>query len=330
MSATFRWIALVSLLLVWMPRGTAAATNTVQIAVPWSPGSKGMTDLQAAARVISKKTAGRVQVKFVEQHNLDSGGRECAGAMLVGPYLAPYSPAARVLALPLLFHSSAEVDQIRSQIDTNVAAELGRRGLAVIALLDLGFAYLHSTEAMETVDQFKASRLWVPPPEPESIRVAESYGMTRVPLDAPQVREALRQGTVNAVIVPPLGAILLQWHTEIKGVVAAPFLCLFSAVVLRNEALEKLDGSDRSWLREELARAFSTAANELRQKESEALDVLVQNGVVRHPLGATPEQRNEWAVWATEVADRLAAEGLIPADVLADVRQTLSGLRASP
>jgi TRAP-type transport system periplasmic protein len=323
-------IALVALLCAGMPQRSAAATNLVRIAVPWSPGSKGLADLQAAARDISKQTAGRVQVKFVEQHDLDSGKMPCEGAMLVGPILVRYSPAALVYALPLLFRSSAEVARVRAQMDAEVAAELDARGFATIAQMDLGFAYIHSRAPVETVAQLQAARLWVPPTEPVSIRLAESYGVTLVPLEAPRVREALRNGTVDAAIVPPLGAILLQWHTEIKNVADTPFLCLYAAAVLRKDALAALEGPDQTVLRDGLGRAFSAAADDLRGKESESLDVLAQNGVVRHPLGATPEQRNEWEAWATTVADRLVAEGRIPAGLVEQARQTLSDFRAQP
>ena len=154
--------------------------------------------------------------------------------------------------------------------------------------------------------------------------------MTLVPLEAPQVREALRQGTVDAAIVPPLGAILLQWHTEIKNVEDTPFVCLYAAVVLRKDALAALEGPDQAVLRNDLARAFLATADDLRGKESESLDVLAQNGVARHTLGSTPEQRAEWEAWAGAVADRLAAEGRVPAAELAQARQALAEFRAKP
>ena len=330
MSLRLRGFAMVAILLAGMPHADAAATNLFRLGVPFPAGSKGMTDLQTAARDILKTTGGRVQVKFVEQHDLDSGKMPCDGAMLAGPFLVRYSPAAMVYALPLLLRSSAEVARLRTSLDAEVAAELDARGFATIAQMDLGFAYIHSRTPVETVAQLKASKLWVPPTEPESIRAAESYGVTLVPLEAPQVREALRQGTVDAAIVPPLGAILLQWHTEIKNVEDTPFVCLYAAVVLRKDALAALEGPDQAVLRNDLARAFLATADDLRGKESESLDVLAQNGVARHTLGSTPEQRAEWEAWAGAVADRLAAEGRVPAAELAQARQALAEFRAKP
>jgi TRAP-type transport system periplasmic protein len=312
-----------------LPAG-AAATNRVQMAVPFSMGSKAMADLRNAARNIAMQSAGRVQVKFVEQPDLDSESGACDGALLAGPVLSRYSPAARVIALPLLFRSAEEAAKLRAQMDARVAADLEARGLSLLALLDLGFAYVHSKQPVETVEQLKAVRLWVPPADPESLRIAEFYGVTPVPLAAPQVRDALRDGTVSAVMVPPLGAILMQWHVEVAAVSATPFFRLCGAVVLRNDALARLEPADQVLVRDELARTFSAAADDLRQKEAESLEVLAQNGVVRHPLGATPEQRTEWETWATTVAARLVAEGFIPAGILEEARRTLAGYRAPP
>ena len=324
------WRVLLVSLCVWIPQDSVAASHVFRIGVPWALGSKGMNDLQAAGREIAEKTAGRVQVKFVEQLDLESGPAPCDGALLAGPALACHSPASRIFALPLLFRTSAEVAQLRMLMAAHIAAELAARGLATLAQLDLGFAYLHSRAPIETVAQFKAAKLWVPPTESEALRMAETYGLTLVPLDAAQVREALRQGTVDAALAPPLGAIVLQWHTEIKSVMEAPFLCVYGAVVVQTDALAGLEVADRALLCDELTRAFSGAADDLRKKEPEAFDVLVQNGVAPHPLGGTPEEQAEWTTWATAVADQLVADDFISAEILTQARQMLAGFRATP
>jgi TRAP-type transport system periplasmic protein len=325
-----RGLPLLALIWALVPLQGEAVANSLRIGVPWSPGSKGMSDLQAAGRDIAKRTAGRVQVKFVEQHDLDSGPAPCAGALLAGPALARESPAARVFALPLLFRSSAEVAQLRGRIDATVASELDARGFATVAQLDLGFAYLHSRTRIQTVAELHEAQLWVPASPPESMRMVESYGMPLVPLETSQVREALRQGTVAAAIIPPLGAILLQWHLEFKSVVAAPFLCLYAVVVVRKDALAELEVADQAVLREELGRAFSAAAEDLRRKESESLDVLAQSGVERLPLGGAFGPTAEWEAWAATVADRLVAAGVVPAAVREQARQSLADFRATP
>ena len=323
------WAAL-SVLLAGMPRESAAATNLLRLGVPWPPGSKGMADLQAAGRDLAKKTAGRVQVKFVERRDPDSAGEACDGALLAGSPLIRRSPAAGICSLPLLFRSTEEAARLRSWVEPQVGAELDAGGWSMLAWLDLGSAYLHARSPVGTVAQWQAARLWVPAGDPEALRTGEAYGVAPVPMEASGVRAALRAGGVDAVIAPPLGAILLQWHVEIQSVSDVPFLALCGAVAIRKAALARVDGPDQALLRGELVRAFSSAADDLRHKEAEALAVLAQNGVDRHPLGATPEQKAEWEAWASAAADRLAAGGLVPADALAAARQALCGFRAAP
>jgi len=315
------------LLLACLSHEVVASTNTLRMGIPWPPGSKGMSTLKTAARAIAKKTDGRVRVKFVEQHELDSGPVSCDGVLLLGPRLSRYSPASRLFTLPLFFRSSEEVVHLQEEMDAGIATELKARGFAVLAQLDLGFAYLHSTAPLETVAQLKAARLWIPPTEEQAIQEAESYGVTPVPMEAAEVRDALREDIVDAVLVPPLGAILLQWHAELKSVMDAPFLCLYAVVILRQDAFATLDALDQALLRDELSRAFFAIAADGRQKEPEALDVLAQNGVVRRPPGTTPEQRTEWETWSDAVAERLVANGHVPADALKQARQSLAEFR---
>lgn len=325
-----KWLPLLALAWTLAPSGGAAAANALRIGVPWSPGSQGMSDLQAAGRVLAQKTAGRVQVKFVEQHDLDSGLEPCAGALLAGPELARESAAARVFAVPLLVRSSAEVAALRNRIDAAVAAELEERGFVALAQLDLGFAYLQSRTRLQTVAELQAARFWAPASQPESQRVLETCGMPLVPLEVAQVREALRQQAVEAAIVPPLASILLQWHLEFKSVVAVPFFDLYAVVVIRKDELAALADSDQALLRDELARAFAAAAADLRGTESESLDVLEQSGVERLSLGDTPEAKAEWEAWATAAAERLVAADLVPAAALEQARQAVADVRAIP
>lgn len=310
--------------------GMNAEAAPIRIGVPWSPGSRGMADLKAAARSLSRQTDRRVQVKFTEQHDLEGPRGELDGVLWVGPVLAEHSATARIYSLPLLVHSAAEVAHLRKRLDAKVATELETDGLVPLVQLDLGFAYLHSSLAIETPAQLKAARLWGPPVSADSIRDLESYGVSLVPMEAGQVKAALRQKAVDAVVVPPLGAILLQWHPEFTQVIDTPFVSLAAVVVLRKEIFESLKLADQALLRKELAAAFMGVAEDLRQKESEALDVLAMNGVKRVPLGRSPEQQAEWLAWSTDVADQLAADGFIPAATLAETRTTLAAWRSAP
>ena len=330
MNAAARALAVLGLGLALAPRADAAVTNQFRLAVPWPPGSKGWSDLQSAARDLARKTEGRVQVKFAEQDDLDSGPVPCDGALLAGPALARRSPAARTYSLPLLFRTSAEALRLRGRLEESVAADLDGQGLTLLALPDLGFAYLFSRAPVDTPAQLKSVRLWVPAAEPEALRLAESQGMTSVPLSAAQVRDALRQGEVDVVVAPPLGAIAMQWHVEIRAAWSDPFLRLCAAVVLRQDALARLADSDQALVRTEWARAFTAAADDLRNKEDEALAVMAQSGTEFRSLGDEPARRAEWESWASAAAEQLASAGQIPRELLEEIRQTLAESRAEP
>ena len=308
----------------------ADGTNEIWLAAPWPPASKAMTDLQAAARRIAKETGGRVRVKFAEQNDLESDSHRCAGAVLGGAALATRSPAACVYSLPLLAKTPDEAERLRAWLESKVADELAAHGLAMVAWRDMGGAWLHSTRPLETAGEWQAARLWVPAADAQSVRLAEAYGVPLVALPAPEVRAALRAGAVEAFVAPPLGAILMQWHVETRCASDRPLLRLSAALVLRAEMLESLEPSDREQVRTELAQAFSAIAAAWRSQEPEALGVLAQNGVTLHPFGATADQQAEWKAWAAGVGERLAAQGWIPAGLLAEVRQTLAEHRAAP
>lgn len=288
-----------------------AGPQLLRMAVPFPPGSKGMADLQQAARDLSKQTGGRVQIKFTEQLDLDSGGQPVDGGLLAGSPLVLRSPAAAMDSLPLRYRTGEEASRFRERMEPQMAAELEAKDWVPLAFVDLGFAYLFSVRPLETVEDFQASRLWVPTEDACAWDLSEAYGTLRVPLAAPQVRAALHDGSIETVVAPPLGAILLQWHVELKSVSDRPFLHLLGAGVLRREALAKLEKEDQERICAGLAVAFRAVAGDLRHQEAEALDVLVQNGVERHALGSSAEQESGWETWAARVAERLSGQGVV-------------------
>ena len=318
---------LAGVMLVWLAATAAAAeTNVFWFGAPWPPGTKARTDLEAAAREIARKTAGRVPFRIAEQEGLDANGRTCAGALLAGPALARLSPAARIRMLPLLARSAAEAEALQARLGPAIAAELAAAGLETLAQPDFGFAYLQARRPLEPGTALGAARLWMPPAAEDEQRAAAAWGLAPVPLAPAEVRAALHAGTLDAVVVPPLGAILMQWHVELKWVLEAPLVSLGSAVVLRREVWEQLEPADRGAVQAELIRVFAAIAADLRGKEAEALEVLARYGAVRQPL-EDPAVRAAWEKWAAGVADRLAGTGYVSGEALAAARAALAGLR---
>ena len=304
----------------------AAETNELWFGAPWPPGSKARTDLAAAVREIARQSSGRVQVKIAEQEGLAAPGRTCAGALLAGPHLARLSPSARIRMLPLLVRSAAEAEVLQARLGPAIAAEMAAAGLETLGQPDFGFAYLQARMPLEPEAGLAGWRLWVPPAAADELAAAAAWGLEPVPLAPVDVRAALHAGALDAVVVPPLGAILMQWHVELKWVLDVPLVPLGSAVVLRREVWEQLEPADREVVRAALARVFATIAADLRGKEAESLEVLVRSGGVRQSL-ADPAARAVWEEWGAGVADRLAGTGYVSGDSLAAARAALAELR---
>ncbi len=302
----------------------AAAGETsepLRFGAPWPLGSKAMADLQAAARRLARQTDGRLNLRFVEQMDLGAGDESLAGMLLAGESLFRRSPAARVLALPMLAGNASESAALLAGFADAMAADLDGDGWAVLATLDLGFAYLVSMRPIARPADLESLRFWVPAGDSDSLRVFESFGVRGVPLEARAVRDALRTGELDALAVPPLGAIVMQCHVEVRHVLDDPLVHLAGVAAMRRGVLERMDPTDRRLVQEELAAAFEAIAADLRRQESESLEVLILSGVARTPVEAEEGRRAEWDAWAREVADRLVAGGHVSADGVAQARR---------
>ena len=68
---------------------------------------------------------------------------------------------------------------------------------------------------------------------------------SRCPL--PTCSAACRPGLINTVAVPPVGAIALQWHTQLKYVFDLPLLYVYGLLAVRDRQFDRLEagGPDR-------------------------------------------------------------------------------------
>ena len=73
-----------------------------------------------------------------------------------------------------------------------------------------------------------------------------------VPLNITDVLAALQTGLVDAVAVPPLVAIALQWHNHVTHVMDLPLMYIYSVFALDPKVLSGLDEADRLIVRKHL------------------------------------------------------------------------------
>ncbi len=303
-----------------------ATAKTYKIATVSPDGLAWMKDLRAGAKEIEQKTEGRVKFKiypggvqgddFTVLRKMRIG--QLHGGVVASSSLTRFYPDLQVYTLPLQFRSNAEVDFVRGEMDQTIRQGLLDNGLETYHLTETGFAYLLSQTPVNTLAEMQALKVWVPDGDPIAARIIESFGVSPIPLYLTDVLAGLQTGLIDAVAVPPLVALALQWHNHVTHMTDLPLMYTYSMLALDKKATRGMSDGDRAIVREVMDRVFKKIDAANRADNEKAYKALLAQSIER--VEPNLERLEIWR----ERADQSIAE-LISGDEIS--QQSVDALR---
>ena len=218
-----------------MPLSSAQAV-TLKIATLSPEGTAWMKMLRRAAGNIEQRTEGAVKFKIYPGGVMGDDkavlrklrvGQLHGAALTSGGVMQPY-PDIVLYNLPLTFRSAAEVDYVRERMDTKLMAGLAEQKFVGFGVAEVGFAYPMMQQAVTSVAEFQDLRVWAPDNDPGAMKAYSSFNVTPIPLPIADVLTGLQTGLINTIGSPPIGAIALQWHTQISHSLNLPLLYVYA------------------------------------------------------------------------------------------------------
>jgi TRAP-type C4-dicarboxylate transport system substrate-binding protein len=317
-------------LLLAMP----AAAQVVKIATLAPDGSAWMRELRAASAEVKKGTAGRVDVKFYPGGVMGNDAvvlrkmrlGQLQGGVLTSSELSLVYPDATAYSLPFLLADWDEVARVRTSVDPMLAKGFEQRGIRMLGVTGLGFAYLMGDRPLRTGADMAGVKLWIPSNDEIAERTFKMGGVSTIPLPLGDVFTSLQTGLVDTVVNTPSGAIVLQWHGKVKNIVDLPLTFVTGFVVLDDKAWKKIAPADQAVL----AAAFAGAGRRMdannRRDDDAALAAMKKQGAVVAPLDPAEEKR--WRAIGARVTTEMAAEKSISPEILAAIRRALAQPKA--
>ncbi len=308
--------------------------KTFKIATISPDGLTWMKQLREGAKEIEARTDGRVKFKiypggvqgddFTVLRKMRIG--QLHGGAVSSTTLIRFFPDLQVYSLPLVFNDFEEVDYIRERMDQQIIDGLYDNGIVSFSLTETGFAYLQSDTPVTTLEELQEKDTWVPTGDPLAEQMIKTFDVNPIPLLLTDVLAALQTGLVDAVTVPPLVALALQWHNHIDYMVDVPLLYTYSMMMLDKKAFESISEGDQAIVTEVMNRVFSTIDDANRQDNRNAYQALLSQGV--ELTAPTEEQLSSWRKLAENSIDGLVDEGEISAEIVRQLRSFLAEYRS--
>lgn len=308
--------------------------QTLKIATIAPEGSAWMQDMRAGAADIRQRTEDRVTLKFYGggvqgndrqvQRKMRTG--QLHGGAFTSGSMYKFQRDADLYALPMLFNDIDEVRHVRARLDPVLRERLEDAGYVTFGFAGGGFAYMMSNQPLRTLDDLSGQKVWIPEGDEIGFAALRALGIAPVSMPITDVLTGLQTDLLNSVAVPPVGAVVLQWHTRLKYITQLPIAYVYGAILVDRRAFERLAEEDQATVREVLEgiyRRFDEGGVENNEK---ALEALLESGLelVRPDQGQVPA----WREIVMRSHREQARAGVIDAGLLNQLQELLSTYRS--
>lgn len=312
-----------------------AMAKTYKIATVSPDGLGWMKELRAGAKEIDTLTDGRVKFKiypggvqgddFTVLRKMRIG--QLQGGVVASSSLTRFYPDLQIYSLPLQFRDNAEVDFVRARMDETIQQGLRDNGIEAFHLTETGFAYLLSQAPIRTLEEMQALKIWVPDGDPVAAQIIKSFGVSPIPLNLTDVLAGLQTGLINAVAVPPLVALALQWHNHVTHMSDLPMMYTYSMLALDEKTFSGMDDADQVIVRNVMNRVFAQIDSANRADNEKAYTALLSQGIEK--VDPDLSGLEDWRKQADQTIADLVSAGELSQQSVDNLRRKLGEYRTS-
>jgi TRAP-type C4-dicarboxylate transport system substrate-binding protein len=315
------------------PLQAARADFELKIATLAPEGSTWMKVMDQLDARVRAETSGAVGLRFyaggiqgdepIVLRKIRTG--QLHGGGLTGVGLGEISSGLRVMELPFLLESDAEIGAVHERMDPVFEEMLHESGFSLLGWADVGFVYLYSQNPIRSQEDLKRQKLWLWEGDPLAEAFLKAAEVSPVPLPITDVMTSLQTGLISSVYISPLACIALQWFTRVKYTTALPITHALGAVVISNAAWEKIPEQHRGRVRELCDEYFARLGEATRAESARSIQVIAESNV--QTVAPDPGEAAKFRALGLEVAEELTGK-LYSAELLEQVRAAVADCRA--
>jgi TRAP-type C4-dicarboxylate transport system substrate-binding protein len=241
--------------------------------------------------------------------------------------MSNFQKDADLYSLGLVFRNLEEVLYVRQKLDEVLIQRLEDAGYICFGFAGGGFAYMMSNTPLRSSSDMSGQKIWTPEGDAQAFAALQAIGVAPVAMPITDVMTGLQTELLDSVAVPPVGAVVLQWHTRLKYITDLPLAYVYAGVLIDRKAFGRLKPEDQSVVREVLERVYRGFEESGIKDNEQALQALLGSG-----LEMVSPNHDEIESWRNAVArsqEALAASGKIDSDLLHQLRDLLNEYRAA-
>lgn len=314
---------------------SVASAQTLKIATLSPDGSTWMAKMRAGAAEVKTRTEGRVEFKFYTGGTMGNDKAvlnkirigQLHGGAVTGGSLAESAPDIQAYSMPLKFKNFDEVDAVRSKMDKSLSAQLEKGGFVNFGFAEGGFAYAMSKKVpVSSIAELRQQRVWIPDNDKQSEEAMRVFRVTPVPLSLADVLPSLQTGIVDTVATSPIGAVALQWYTQVKYLTDIPLTYFVGTLVVDKKAFAKISPADQAIVRDVMGKVFAGLDKQNRADNISAYNVVLKQGI--KPVKPSAAEMVEWEKMGALASSEIVKAGIVSKAAADQVDSALAAFRA--
>ncbi len=308
---------------------------TFKIATLSPDGSAWMKLLRKHAKQIEERTGGEVKFKFYPGGVMGDDKAvmrkmrvgQLHGAVLTAGGLVGVYPDIVMYNLPMIFEGEDEVDYVRAKMDGKLMAGLRDNKFVGFGIAEVGFAYPMMKQRVASVGEFRQRKIWTPDNDPGSLIAFDAFKISPIPLPIADVLAGLQTGLIDVIASPPVGAIALQWYTQVDYGIDIPLMYVYGLFTIAQRPFERLNDKLQQIVAEELGNAVATVNAGARRDHNSAKAAILNQGI--EWVKPQPQVLQEWRQLAATSRDALVDDGYVSRELYQELASHLQAYRAT-
>jgi TRAP-type C4-dicarboxylate transport system substrate-binding protein len=308
--------------------------QTIKLATIAPEGSSWMNDMRSGAKAIEESTDGRVKFKFygggVQGNDKQVQRKMRTGQLHGGAFtsggLNMFQKDADLFALPMLFETIDEARYVRGYLESELRQRLEDAGYINFGFAAAGFAYMMSNKPMRSLPDMKGQKVWIPEGDPSGFAALRSLGVAPVVMPVTDVMTGLQTDLLDSVTVPPVGAVVFQWHTRLKYITDAPVAYVYASLLIDKRAFMKISPEDQKVVRDVMEGIYRKFDQSGVTDASNAMQALMDSGLQMAKPNAA--EVAEWREIVIASHRKLGQEGVFDPALLDRIMTLISDYRS--
>lgn len=278
----------------------AQAATTLKIATVIPDGTDWMATMRKGIAEIDERTEGRVKIKVygggVQGNDAQIRRKMRVGQLHGGVFtsggLRAFQKDAEIYGLPRLFRDYDEIAYVRERMDEEIYRRLEEAGFVTFGYAGGGFAHLVSNSPVRTQTDLRGIKLWIPEGDKVAQLATEAMRVSPVSLPITDVLTGLQTDLIDTVMGPPVGVIVMQWHTAMSYITDLKLAYIYAGLLIDRRPWGKIAPEDQAVVREVMERIYRQFDAQGITDDEEAMAALLNQGLELVPLDES--ERQDW------------------------------------